>query len=305
MEVSDKLDGLTLSNQAKTVQNMFDRIAPRYDFLNRLLSMRQDVRWRQFMCRRLPRVGTKKVGATPVAAQSVVAGHEQSMKRSAPELSMKRSAPELSMKRSAPELSMKRSALDIACGTGDVMLEIRRSRPDYRRIVGLDLSRQMLACAAQRMDAMDKLERTQQEPLMELVHGTATSLPFAANSFDAVTISFGLRNVDDRALALREMARVLRPGGRLFVLEFFPLERSLFGSLFEFYFRHILPRIGAVFSDGEAYRYLPDSVASMPVYSRFVKDLHEAGLVATYSRSWLFGGCRLVEAMSVGKFGNT
>ena len=287
MEVSDKLDGLTLSNQAKTVQNMFDRIAPRYDFLNRLLSMRQDVRWRQFMCRRLPRVGTKKVGATPVAAQSVVAGHEQSMKRS------------------APELSMKRSALDIACGTGDVMLEIRRSRPDYRRIVGLDLSRQMLACAAQRMDAMDKLERTQQEPLMELVHGTATSLPFAANSFDAVTISFGLRNVDDRALALREMARVLRPGGRLFVLEFFPLERSLFGSLFEFYFRHILPRIGAVFSDGEAYRYLPDSVASMPVYSRFVKDLHEAGLVATYSRSWLFGGCRLVEAMSVGKFGNT
>jgi demethylmenaquinone methyltransferase/2-methoxy-6-polyprenyl-1,4-benzoquinol methylase len=278
MEVSDKLDGLTLSSQAKTVQNMFDRIAPRYDFLNRLLSMRQDVRWRQFMCRRLPRVGTKKVGATPVAAQSVVAGHE---------------------------LSMKRSALDIACGTGDVMLEIRRSRPDYRRIVGLDLSRQMLACAAQRMDAMDKLERTQQEPLMELVHGTATSLPFAANSFDAVTISFGLRNVDDRALALREMARVLRPGGRLFVLEFFPLERSLFGSLFEFYFRHILPRIGAVFSDGEAYRYLPDSVASMPVYSRFVKDLHEAGLVATYSRSWLFGGCRLVEAMSVGKFGNT
>ena len=263
------------------MQNMFDRIAPRYDFLNRLLSMRQDVRWRQFMCRRLPRVGTKKVGAIPgaipAAAQSVALGHEQ---------------------------SMTRSALDIACGTGDVMLEIRRSRPDYRRIIGLDLSRQMLACAAQRMDTMDKLERTEQEPLMELVHGTATSLPFAANSFDAVTISFGLRNVDDRALALREMARVLRPGGRLFVLEFFPLERSLFGSLFEFYFRHILPRIGEVFSDGEAYRYLPDSVASMPVYSRFVKDLHEAGLVATYSRSWLFGGCRLVEAMSVGKFGN-
>lgn len=277
MEVSDKLDGLTLSSQAKTVQNMFDRIAPRYDFLNRLLSMRQDVRWRQFMCRRLPRVGTKKVGATPVAAQSLVAGHE----------------------------SMKRSALDIACGTGDVMLEIRRSRPDYRRIVGLDLSRQMLACAAQRLDPMDKRVRREHEPLVELVHGTATNLPFSENSFDAVTISFGLRNVDDRAQALREMARVLRPGGRLFVLEFFPLERSLFGSLFEFYFRHILPRIGAVFSDGEAYRYLPDSVASMPVYSRFVKDLHEAGLVATYSRSWLFGGCRLVEAMSVGKFGNT
>jgi demethylmenaquinone methyltransferase / 2-methoxy-6-polyprenyl-1,4-benzoquinol methylase len=278
MEVSDKLDGLTLSSQAKTVQNMFDRIAPRYDFLNRLLSMRQDVRWRQFLCRRLPRVGTKKVGAMVASEQRAAAGDE---------------------------LSMARSALDIACGTGDVMLEIRRSRPDYRRIVGLDLSRQMLACAAQRLDPMDKRVRMEHEPLVELVHGTATNLPFSANSFDAVTISFGLRNVDDRALALREMARVLRPGGRLFVLEFFPLERSLFGSLFEFYFRHILPRIGAVFSDGEAYRYLPDSVASMPVYSRFVKDLHEAGLVATYSRSWLFGGCRLVEAMSVGKFGNT
>jgi demethylmenaquinone methyltransferase/2-methoxy-6-polyprenyl-1,4-benzoquinol methylase len=222
---------------------MFDRIAPRYDFLNRLLSGRQDVRWRRFMCKKLP----VHRASSPHAL----------------------------------------ALLDLACGTGDVLQETLRSRPDYGQLVGFDLSAQMLSKAATRFAG--------QKELVSLVHGTATRLPFETASFDAVTIAFGFRNIDDRSLALKEMARVLRPGGRIFVLEFFPLERSLLGLAFEFYFRRILPLIGGIFSDREAYQYLPDSVESMPTYPAFCQSLVSSGLVASRNWSWLFGGCRLVE----------
>jgi demethylmenaquinone methyltransferase/2-methoxy-6-polyprenyl-1,4-benzoquinol methylase len=256
---------MQLSDKALAVQSMFDRIAPRYDLLNRILSLRQDLKWRRHMCRKLP----------------FGLGRDQSV-------------------------------LDVACGTGDVIEEILRSRPDYSDIYGLDLSGQMLEKAGERESVARVLvgsgrsvpasqavrhQAQARQPQVHLVHGTATALPFDDSSFHAVTIAFGFRNIDDRRAALREFFRVLRPGGSLFVLEFFPVSNHVFGRLFDFYFRKVLPMIGGVFSDRDAYRYLPDSVTSMPDMVTFCGHLEQAGLVFRSSRSWLFGGCRLVEAL--------
>lgn len=254
-----------LTDKALAVQSMFDRIAPRYDLLNRLLSMRQDIRWRRHLCQKLP----------------FGAGRDQSV-------------------------------LDVACGTGDVIAEILRSRPDYSDVYGLDLSGQMLEKAGEReciarvlagpggslpVRQPVRFPSKARQPSVHLVHGTATSLPFDDSSFHAVTIAFGFRNIDDRKAALREFFRVLRPGGSLFVLEFFPVANHAFGRLFDWYFRKVLPVVGGLLSDRAAYRYLPDSVTSMPDMVTFCGHLEQAGLVFRSSRSWLFGGCRLVEAL--------
>ena len=246
-----------LSRQARAVQNMFDRIAPRYDLLNRLLSLRQDVRWRRALCQDLPRL--KKRG---------------------------------------------QSLLDVACGTGDILCEVLKRRPDFSSLTGLDLSLQMLEHARMRKDLADHLisapdARQIEASRVSLVHGSATALPFAAGQFEAVTISFGLRNVDDRKKALGEFSRVLVPKGKLFVLEFFPLERSVMAFLFELYFKRILPFVGGLISDKDAYRYLPESVSTMPSVQEFNGWLAEAGLRTIQTRSWLFGGCLLIQAEKI------
>lgn len=257
---------LELSGQALAVQQMFDRIAPRYDLLNRLLSFRQDVKWRRTLVRRLPTLSPQQQG-----------GHQEASGAAAPEGC---------------------SLLDLACGTGDVVSEVMARRPDYGRIVGFDLSREMLSRAALRLAPGDRGVRG---PALQWIQGTATRLPFADQSFDAVTMAFGLRNVDDRASALAEMARVVRPGGRVFILEFFPLPASIMGFLFEFYFKRVLPLIGGLVSDGQAYRYLPDSVASMPTLRAFCQQVTGAGLQVTGTTSWLFGGCCLVEMQPIAR----
>lgn len=254
-----------LTEKALAVQSMFDRIAPRYDLLNRLLSMRQDIRWRRHLCQKLP----------------FGSGRDQSV-------------------------------LDVACGTGDVIVEILRTRPDYSDIYGLDLSGQMLARASEResiarvlagpggslpLPQASRFPAQARQQSIHLVHGTATSLPFDDSSFHAVTIAFGFRNIDDRKAALREFFRVLRPGGSLFILEFFPVAHHALGLLFDWYFRKVLPVVGGVLSDRAAYRYLPDSVSSMPDLATFCGHLEQTGLVFRSSRSWLFGGCRLVECL--------
>ena len=261
MESKIQYTEMNLSEKALSVQGMFDRIAPKYDFLNRLLSMRQDVRWRRALRRDLPRL--------KAANQSV---------------------------------------LDVACGTGDVMCEILALRLDYSQVVGLDLSHQMLEQAGSRKFLKNYLETRNKEPeysarmtsvqnaTARLIHGTATALPFPANHFEAVTISFGLRNVDNREKAITEFERVLKDRGRLFVLEFFPLERSLMGQLFDFYFKKILPFIGGIISDKKAYQYLPESVSSMPCYADFCVMLRKAGFEVVKTQSWLFGGCLLIQA---------
>ena len=143
------------------------------------------------------------------------------------------------------------AALDVACGTGQLTLELRDRVGPGGRVVGLDFSEQMLAVA-----------RTA-HPLIEWVQGDATSLPFEDSSFDAATTAFGLRNLAYPKKGLAEMRRVVRPHGRLVVLEFLRPPHGLVGRTYELYLRHALPRLGGwVAGDREAYRYLSDTVDS-------------------------------------------
>jgi demethylmenaquinone methyltransferase/2-methoxy-6-polyprenyl-1,4-benzoquinol methylase len=146
------------------------------------------------------------------------------------------------------------AVLDVATGTGDVAIEFAR-RTNAASITGLDPSVGMLDVAR------EKLERRGLAGRVELMEGDALSLPFPDGTFDAVTIAFGLRNLPDYAAGVAEMARVLRPGGRLLVLEFFPPEKGIFLRGYRFYLGRILPIAGRIISGStEAYHYLARSI---------------------------------------------
>lgn len=163
-------------------------------------------------------------------------------------------------------------ALDVCCGTGDLTLELSRKT----RVIGCDFCHPMLVIGRDKITSQRGLIA---KPVL-LAEGDALRLPFASGQFDAVTIAFGLRNLVDVEGGLREILRVLKPGGRTAVLEFshakFPPLRWAFG----FYFNHILPRIGALVSGSSfAYQYLPDSVRVFPTQERLAEMMRTAGFV--------------------------
>ena len=148
-------------------------------------------------------------------------------------------------------LSPGGSALDVACGSGKLTAELARNAGPNGRVVGLDFSPQMLEIA--RRD----------HPGIEFIEGDALKLPFADAAFDASTIAFGLRNLADPILGLREMLRVIKPDGRAVVLEFVRPPRGLIGGAYRLYLRTLLPAIGGLLSgEPSAYRYLSDTVDS-------------------------------------------
>lgn len=240
-----------LSPKAAFVRAMFDRIAPRYDLLNRILSFRQDVRWRRVLADELPPAPTGDGGA-----------------------------------------------IDVACGTGDMLFELVRRRRDYQSFRGFDISEGMLAVARNRSQKQRKLSERRAEPgfCFSLELGQAESLPLPDGQAHALTIAFGIRNVDDRAKALREFFRVLRPGGRLAVLELFEADPGWFASVYQFYFNRWVPWVGRVLVDRAAYRYLPASVGSMPPATEFDNMLRAAGFSSVRQLAWLSGGVRLFMA---------
>jgi demethylmenaquinone methyltransferase/2-methoxy-6-polyprenyl-1,4-benzoquinol methylase len=145
--------------------------------------------------------------------------------------------------------------LDLCAGTGDLAIEAIKASPGAARVLGVDFSRVMLTLG------VGKLRRKKLDGEIALVRGDAMSLPVASASVDAVTIGFGIRNVEDREAACREMLRVLKPGGRLAILEFSMPTLPIFRFLYLSYFRHVLPRIGRWISGhADAYEYLPASV---------------------------------------------
>jgi demethylmenaquinone methyltransferase/2-methoxy-6-polyprenyl-1,4-benzoquinol methylase len=170
--------------------------------------------------------------------------------------------------------------LDLCCGTGDQALALRRPGLE---IVAADFCMPMLALAAPKFRAAGG--RTP-----AILNADALALPFPDASFDAATVSFGLRNVADLDSALAELARILRPGGELGVLEFtVPAQQPLRG-LYLFYFQQLLPRVGNMLSkDPTAYTYLPSSVLSFPQREGFTGRLELAGFEAATSTS-LSGG---------------
>jgi demethylmenaquinone methyltransferase/2-methoxy-6-polyprenyl-1,4-benzoquinol methylase len=202
---------------------MFDRIAPRYDLLNRLLSFQWDVSWRKKLAQQLPASGQLTV-------------------------------------------------LDLATGTADVLLTLFRENPRLKFAVGLDMAQEMLKLGR---------EKISQEPShlpIHLLPADALKIPFRSGSFEVITIAFGIRNVLDVPRALQEMYRLLKLGGRVLILEFSLPEWRLLRSLYLFYFRNILPRIGRLISgDGYAYSYLNQTVETFPYGEEFSQLLRQAG----------------------------
>jgi demethylmenaquinone methyltransferase / 2-methoxy-6-polyprenyl-1,4-benzoquinol methylase len=190
---------------------MFDRIAPVYDVMNRVMTAGLDVRWRR------------------LAAEAAVRRGDR--------------------------------VLDAACGTGD--LAIADLKAGAGSVTGLDFSEQMLA-------------RARRKAPLEWVRGDLLALPFADGTFDAATVGFGVRNVEDLELALRELRRVLRPGGRLAVLEI-TQARGALKPFYSLWFDRIVPLFGKVVPGGSAYTYLPASVRRFPSAERLAALLRECG----------------------------
>ncbi|HXF98967.1 MAG TPA: class I SAM-dependent methyltransferase [Gaiellaceae bacterium] len=196
----------------EAVRRMFDRIAPVYDAMNRLMTAGLDRRWRRLAAREAVWPGDR--------------------------------------------------VLDACCGTGDLALEAERRGG---RVVGLDLSQRMLERAKRKSGTI------------EWVQGDVLALPFADASFDAVTVGFGVRNLADLDAGLRELRRVLRPGGRLAVLEI-TRPRGLLRPFFRLWFDALVPLAGRLLPGGEAYAYLPASVRRFPGPDDLSRLLERAGL---------------------------
>lgn len=163
--------------------------------------------------------------------------------------------------------------LDVCSGTGDLSVALHRAGA---AVIGTDFCAPMLGIAAKKSNST--LAGATAGP--RFLAADTLALPFATGSFDFATVAFGIRNVSDPVAGLREMARVVRPGGRVVVLEFCKPRVPLLGSFYRFYFRSVLPRLGGWISGAKngAYRYLHDSVMAFPERAEFLDLMQQAGL---------------------------
>lgn len=180
--------------------------------------------------------------------------------------------------------------LDLATGTGDQLFASCQQHGRVRTATGMDLSQEMLAVADKK-----KAQRPQSIPTTFQV-GDATNIPAEDNCFDAVTISFGIRNVENVEAALSEMARILRPGGKALILEFGLPKQAIFKQLYLGYFRHILPTIGGLISgEKQAYQYLNQTVEDFPYGDAFGDLMTKAGFHNVTATSLSLGIAYLYE----------
>ncbi len=223
-----------LSDRNRAIGEMFSAIAPRYDLLNRLLSLGIDRIWRRkAVARTVPSAGGRH--------------------------------------------------LDVATGTADVMLEILRQKGPEARVVGVDLSLEMMRRGREKAARNGHSRRT------AFVRAPGEALPFRDGAFDSASVAFGIRNVVDRERGLSEMCRVVRPGGRIVVLEFSQPQGRVVGALYGFYFTRVLPRIGGILSRRSAYAYLPESVLAFPDPPAFREMMRRAGCASVESHPLTLG----------------
>lgn len=173
--------------------------------------------------------------------------------------------------------------LDVATGTGDLAIAMARRIRDVQ-VLGVDLSEQMLAVARRKIEARGLDGR------IVLDRGDAERLAVADASVDVATVAFGVRNFGDLGAGLRELARTIKPGGKVIILEFSRPRNRVFRALYEFYSCKILPRIGGLVSrDKRAYEYLPASVGEFPAPEEFMAMMARAGFRNCRARSQSFG----------------
>jgi demethylmenaquinone methyltransferase/2-methoxy-6-polyprenyl-1,4-benzoquinol methylase len=171
--------------------------------------------------------------------------------------------------------------LDVATGTGDLALAIA-ARPERPLVIGLDLVAAMLGPARRKI--------ARNGARAALTCGDGTKLPFPAESFDAVTIAFGIRNIPRRIQAMAEMHRVLAPGGRVYILEFTTPEKPLVRRLYNLYLRSLLPAMGGLVSgDSASYKYLADTILEFPAPAAFRAEMRDAGFQAARSHALTHG----------------
>lgn len=172
--------------------------------------------------------------------------------------------------------------LDVATGTGDFAFEALSLNAD--KIYGIDISRGMLE------KGMEKVRDRKKEAIIELKYGDSEEIPFEDNTFDAITVAFGVRNFENLEKGLKEMKRVLKPNGKLVVLEFSKPKAFPVKQLYNFYFNSILPRIGKMVSkDASAYTYLPESVNAFPEGKAFEAILEKVGYRVLKTKPQFFG----------------
>ena len=182
----------------------------------------------------------------------------------------------------------RKEILDIACGTGDFSIEIAKHSSSETAVTGLDLSEGMLEVMAGKVDAAGLGARIHAE------QGNSENMRFDDNSFDRVTIAFGIRNFEEREKALREILRVLKPEGRLVILELSVPSNSALKWLYCLYFKRILPWIGGLVSgERAAYRYLPASVLKFPGKEEWMATMRGCGYRSVIHKSFSAGICRL------------
>lgn len=229
-------------SKKEQVAAMFNAISPKYDALNRILSVGIDQSWRRKTLREIRATGALNV-------------------------------------------------LDVATGTADLALALAKGIPGSK-VVGVDISAGMLEVGRSKVRARDL------EGRVRLDLGDGEQLPYEESSFDAVTVAFGVRNFEDLEQGLRDMRRVLQPGGSLAVLEFSQPTSWPLRGLYLFYFKNILPRIGRMVSkDASAYTYLPNSVQAFPYGEAFAAKLREAGFSSVRVRPLTFGIASLYLAI--------
>ena len=222
-----------LDKREVRIRRMFGQIAPWYDFLNHLLSLNIDKRWRDKTAR--------LVQPDPTGGP----------------------------------------VLDLCTGTGDLALTYDRTIPSQVAIIGADFCHEMLVRATQKSAGTR----------VRFVEADAQSLPFPSDTFQIVTVAFGLRNITDTDAGLAEMVRVTKPGGRVAILEFSKPRHWLLGRLYRLYFRYLLPLAGQILCRNKesAYRYLPESVLTFPDYEELAAKLRAHGLADVTYQPLTFG----------------
>jgi demethylmenaquinone methyltransferase/2-methoxy-6-polyprenyl-1,4-benzoquinol methylase len=225
-------------SKKEQVASMFDKIAFRYDFLNRFLSAGIDVGWRKKAIKELKAIKPQTV-------------------------------------------------LDVATGTGDVAILANKILAP-QKIVGIDISEGMLELGRK------KIEKLHLEDKIELIKGDSEIINFPDESFDAVTVAFGVRNFENLEKGLKEMRRVLKPGGKLVVLEFSKPKQFAFKGFYNLYMNVVAPGIGKMIAKNrDAYQYLNDSVQKFPEGQQFVDILNACGYKNTYNKPLTFGICSI------------